>query len=118
MFSRTSNEPITSMAFHPSSSYLATSSYSGTSIEILRIENNTILSERKIVLSGENNPINSLIWSNDSIICIDNYAKQISKINSETGEFLSKFSHMHSRGFETIDQIEYENKNIKEKIYV
>ena len=81
MFSRTSNEPITSMAFHPSSSYLATSSYSGTSIEILRIENNTIFSERKIVLSGENNPINSLIWSNDSIICIDNYAKQISKIS-------------------------------------
>jgi len=112
MFSKSSNEPITSMAFHQDSSHLATSSYSGTTIEILKIENNTILSERKIALTGENNPINSLIWSNDSIICIDNYAKQISKINSETGEILSKFSHIHSRGFETIDQIEYKNENI------
>ncbi|WP_436899591.1 hypothetical protein [Acinetobacter gyllenbergii] len=112
MFSKTFNESITSMAFHQESPYLATSSYSGTTIEILKIENNAISSERKITLSGENNPINSLFWSNDSIICIDNYAKQISKINSETGEILSKFTHLHSRGFETIDQIKHDNENI------
>lgn len=102
---------ITSLAFNQNNEYLAVSSYSSDVIEICKIENDAIKTEKEIKLKGENNPINSLIWSNNFLICINDNSKQISKIDFQTGSTEAEFTHEHSRGFESIDRLNLINGN-------
>ena len=94
---------ITSLAFNHNGNLLALSSYSNDEIEVCKIENNSIKTEKKIKLTAGNNPANSLVWSANFLVCIDAYAKQISKINYENGILESVFTHSHARVFESID---------------
>lgn len=94
---------ITSLAFNHNGNLLALSSYSNDEIEVCKIENNLIKTEKKIKLTAGNNPANSLVWSANFLVCIDAYAKQISKINYETGTIEEVFTHSHARVFESID---------------
>ncbi|UUS62510.1 MULTISPECIES: hypothetical protein [unclassified Acinetobacter] len=94
---------ITSLAFHETKNILAASSYSTDTVEIFKVENNALKSEKELTLKGGNNPLNSLIFTNNFLVCIDDFSKQISKINYKTNEIVAIFSHEHSRGFESID---------------
>lgn len=88
---------ITSLAFNHNGNLLALSSYSNDEVEVCKIENKSIKTEKKIKLTAGNNPANSLVWSANFLVCIDAYAKQISKINYENGILESVFTHSHAR---------------------
>lgn len=100
---------ITSLAFNSNSDLLAASSYSENKIDIYSIQSDEKI--KSIALTNCYNPENSILWIEDTIVCIDDNAKKISFIDYQKGSLVNEFSHLHARGFESIDHIKIEDKD-------
>jgi len=99
---------ITSLSFNDDSSLLAVSSYSDKKIDIYSISKYEKL--KSIELTDSYNPENSILWIDNTIICIDDNAKKISFIDYESGKIINEFNHLHVRGFQSLDSVEFENQ--------
>lgn len=99
---------ITSLAFNSKGDLLAASSYSDKQIDVFSL--NTFDKVKSIDLTDCYNPENSILWIENTIVCIDDNAKKISFIDYEKGSIVNEFTHLHARGFESIDYVEIDDK--------
>lgn len=110
MIDKKMSHAITSLAFNQKGNLLAVSSYSSDQIEVYSTQDVTF--QKNIKLTNGYNPLNSLVWTKDYLISIDDEAKKISFIDYLEGKIIHQFSNEHVRGFESIDHIELSNKNL------